>query len=139
MDRDAEKLFALVKDTEPQSDLLLRVNLAVDRAERRRVLSRAAGFAVVSLLAAAVSVTAWRELQTELAQTGFVQFVSLLVSDLGLAATYWKEFSMSILESIPVFGIAAILGSVFALLGSLRLMARDLSRLPHRSPKPIKI
>lgn len=139
MDRDFEKLFALVEDLEPRAELLMRVNSAVDRAERRHVFVRAVAFTVVAFVAVGALIPAWRELQAEVMQSGFVQFVSLLVSDFGLVATYWKEFSLSILESVPVLGITAVLGSVFTLLISLRFMARDLSKLPRHSPRLRKV
>ena len=135
MDHNLEKLFALVEDREPSPDFLARVNLAVDRAERRHLFIRAAGFITMALVSIGALIPSWYELQSEIAQSGFVKFVSLLTSDFNLVTTYWKEFSMSIIQSAPIFGITAVLASTLLLLISLRFVARDLSELPLHRPR----
>ncbi len=52
----------------------------------------------------------------ELAQSGLFQYASLLFSDTSLLATYAKDFSYLILESLPVVALIGVGVSLFALI-----------------------
>lgn len=58
-------------------------------------------------------------------QSSFYYYASLLLSDPDIVAQYWREFSLALLESIPVIGIVLCLAAVTAFLFSLKLFAES--------------
>lgn len=139
MDKTPEKLSPLLARRELPAGLSAGVFFAITKAERRRAISGVVGFGILALSAIIAFIPSWRELQTELIQSGFTQFISLLFTDFGSVAAYWKEFSFSLLESLPTLGLAAVFASAFAFLFSLRFLFTDISKISFR-PKlnPIK-
>jgi len=52
-------------------------------------------------------------------QSGFHQYLSLAFSDQTVLLTYGKELGLSLIESLPVFGLAAFLAVVAVFIWSL--------------------
>lgn len=52
--------------------------------------------------------------------SGFFQYVSLAFSDGGLLAIYWKEYLMSLVDSLPVASIGTAVFLLFSMLISIR-------------------
>ena len=61
------------------------------------------------------TISAFLYMGKSIGTSGFYEYVSLLFSDSGSLLSYWKEFSMSLAESLPLFGltIALILIGIF--------------------------
>lgn len=133
MREDYEELFTDIDQKEPPPGLLELIMLRIGEERRRAARIRIMCLGAVSLIALFSLVPAWQGFYAELAQSGFTQFMSLLFSDAGVVASYWQEFVMSLAESFPMFGLFAVLASVFALLLPLRFLARDMSAIFHRS------
>jgi len=91
-------------------------------AAKRRLMFISLG-AVISL---AVLVPVFNLTRTNLVESGFLQFLSLAFSDFGIIAVYWQNFAMSLLETVPAISLAMFFAVIFAFLGSLKLLARDL-------------
>ena len=89
---------------------------------RRRIILFCLGFVV----SAAAFVPAFRWLQTDLSNSGFLQFFSLLFSDFKIVATYWQSFLMSLLETVPAISLAVFLAAVFVFLESLNFLAKNI-------------
>jgi hypothetical protein len=117
--------------SEPSGGLLDAVMLHIEGIENHRFHRRVIIFAALTGLAALSFIPAWGELHRELTSSGFSSFASLLSSDTATLASYWKEFSFSLLESLPVFGLVAVLGALFTLLTSLRLLILNISGGAH--------
>ena len=112
---------------EPSRGFLDAIMLHITDEEAHRFHRRIALFAGLVMIAAFSFVPAWHEFQNELSSSGFSTFLSLLTSDTASLLTYWKEFSISLLEAIPVFGLTAVLGTLFILLSSLRFLILNIS------------
>ena len=52
--------------------------------------------------------------------SGFFQYASLVFSDASLFATYWKEYLLSLADSLPVASLGALSFLLFSMLISLR-------------------
>ena len=61
-----------------------------------------------------------KDLMVKLSQTGFYEYMSLLSSDGKYISTYWKEFTLSVTESLPMTNITVSLLLVFILFVSIR-------------------
>lgn len=110
---------------EVRSGLLDEIMLKIDEKRRQRARVRLVCFGVLSILALSALVPAWRELNSEIAGTGFSQFFSLLFSDAGILAAYWQDFMMVLAESFPILGMSAVLASLFAFLASVRIVVKN--------------
>lgn len=128
-----ERLFSLVDHREPPGGLLNEVMTQIEAHDRRAARIRSALSGALFVAALVALVPAWHVLSTELAQSGFIQFVSLLFSDAGVLLAFWQDFVISLAESFPVVGAAAVCGSVFVLLFSVRAFVRDIGVAFHRS------
>jgi len=98
--------------------------------EERRILvfKRRFVFYFVGAIGSLIAfISAFNVMWTELTQSGLVQFISLIFSDTGAVLAFWDVFALSILESLPAFNIATVLAILFIFLGSLKLLARDIS------------
>ncbi len=55
----------------------------------------------------------------KLQTSGFVEYVSLMFSDSGAIMTYWREFTFSLVASLPLLGCVGLLAAVGALIWSM--------------------
>jgi hypothetical protein len=133
-----DKLFEYLDHREPPAGLMNGVMLAISKEANRRVLwIRTVISGVLSLAAIVALIPSWLITQSESYQSGFSQFFSLLLSDTNSVMTFWKEFSLSLLESFPVGGTIAVLASVLVFLVSMRFFLRDIKRI-RNNPKLVR-
>ncbi|OGD32179.1 hypothetical protein A3C91_02630 [Candidatus Azambacteria bacterium RIFCSPHIGHO2_02_FULL_52_12] len=127
MDDDFEK-FNTDNNNEPPSGLLNAVMARIER--ERRQTARKKRIVLFSLCAIgsllAITPTS-KALVADISQSGFAHFLSLAFSDPGMVLASWNDFALSILESLPALSMAAFLLTIFAFLGSVRLLARDIT------------
>ncbi|MDR3519736.1 MAG: hypothetical protein P4L63_02530 [Candidatus Pacebacteria bacterium] len=70
----------------------------------------------------------FQTLLTNLSHSGFYDYFSLIFSDSGLMFSYWKEFTLSLAESLPMTSIIFTLSLVFIFLLSFRYVMKQISR-----------
>jgi hypothetical protein len=58
-------------------------------------------------------------------QSSFYSYLSLIFSDPNMVASYWKELSMSILETLPILWITVSLIAVYIFLVSIRTLVKN--------------
>ena len=56
---------------------------------------------------------------SEFSKSNFGSYFSIIFSDTGTLALFWRELGLSLVESLPIFGIVLFLGSVSLALWSL--------------------
>ena len=120
MRQDLEKLFSHLEPAEPPAGLFDRIILAIKGEQELRHTKRLLfGFLfllVVSFIAIPLS---WSILISQIESSGISYFISTALSDFGTFLALWKDFSLAILESLPLTGMmifAISLGiSVFTL------------------------
>ena len=103
-----------------------RVLAGVKQEERRRarVYLAVSGFA--TLLSLTGIVLAGFYTVQGLYQSSFYEYLSLALSDTDVVLTYWKEFTLSLVESAPFLGITASLIACGALFASVRVFANHM-------------
>jgi len=127
MRKDYEKLFTHLISPEPPVGLFEKIMLRI--REERRLLTikrRLAVFSIGTVLSAAAFIPIFKSFQTELYKSGFLQFLSLAFSDFGIVASYWRNFAMSLLETIPAMNLAMFFATIFVFLGSLKFLTKDI-------------
>ena len=115
---------------EPTEGLLSQV---LARIEYEKKLSATKKKLVVFLLIFLTSLVAviptFQTLRTGFIDSGFIQFFGLLFSDFDIISNYWQNFTLSLLETLPVLNILIFLAVSFSLLESLKLMTREIKKI----------
>lgn len=119
------RIFRYMSKISVPKNLFTNIMHRIDGEQVHKVMRRRF-FAVSSLCAviAAFLIPAVSVVQQEFAQTGLVEYLSLIVSDFGEVVANWQDYLLGILESVPVTGIIELLTGVFMLLISLKFASR---------------
>ena len=122
MRQDYEKLFSHLTPAEPPAGLFDRIILAIKREQElqqtKRLLFGFLFLLVVSFIATPFS---WTILINQIESSGISYFISTALSDFGTFIALWQDFSLAILESLPIMGIVAFAISLGMTLFTLRL------------------
>ncbi len=122
MRRDYEKLFAYLKPKEPPVGLFDRIILAIKREQELRQTKRLLfGFSSLLLISLAAMPFSGTILVSQIKNSGISYFVSTAISDLGTFFVLWQDFSLAILESLPIIGMMTFLLSLAVSVFTLRL------------------
>ena len=92
----------------------LRSNIisGIVREEHRRAKTYLIFFATTLSLSLAGVILSLKYLAESFYQSGFYEYTSLLFSGDSAVFPYWKELSLSIIDSMPIIGVIAFLGAV---------------------------
>lgn len=92
--------------------------------ERRTARVRVVLFGVLSVVSLAALIPALQYAGQQFYASGFYDYATLLFSDSSLALTYWREFGLSLTESIPSLALLLLIPIVALLLWSLKRTAQ---------------
>ncbi|MFA6445927.1 MAG: hypothetical protein WCW14_01600 [Candidatus Paceibacterota bacterium] len=117
---------------EPDSSLYFRILARIKKEENKstRIQLVISGLITISSIAALVPTTTY--LVSEFANSGIGQYLSLLSSDGGSMLSFWKEFSLVVVESLPTLGIALILLVLLVLSISLIALIKTLRKANYK-------
>jgi len=121
-----DKFSQLIESIEPKKDLLARIMGRIHSEKRLRSIKQRLvifGFLLLGSIVALVPV--FRQAQAEFAQSGFLEYLSLIFSDAGVIASNWQSYLFALLESLPIISLAWLLLVVIAFLESLRYFIRN--------------
>jgi hypothetical protein len=125
MNDDFQTLFNSLRPMEPAKGLSLAILLRIRRHEERIARFK---FFFLSLLSVISGTSLFHAVSYALrgfAETGFYEYLSLLSSDGFMILPYWKEFTFTMIETVPVFEISLVLAILYALLESLKSAIRN--------------
>lgn len=108
----------------PPKGLEGRIFAELSRQETAQTRIRLFSFGVASIATCYGLILALGVLQAELLQSGFVKFLSLIISDFSVVLVLWKEFLLSLAESFPALETATVLGGILLFIISLRLLIK---------------
>lgn len=128
MPLDYQQLFSSLPQPEIPNGLYYRVTKQVENnrvrsAAKWRLLLGGAGMAISAVAIVLTVNLVW----AGFTESGFYYFFSLMFSDAGIIITYWQNFVWSLLERLPVTGLALFLFTVVSFLMSLRFSSRCLN------------
>lgn len=119
MEQKLSKIFQKAKyETNP--NLPEKVWTAVSLYNRRIARIKLFSFSLLGLISVVGFVPALITLKSDLSRSGFYEYSSLAFSNNGMIVTYWKEFSLSILESLPMISILFVMILLFTFFLSLK-------------------
>ncbi len=104
-----------------ETAILSRIRRAEKNAARTRFVLLTS-LATSSLFSMIPSVT---YLLNSFSQSGFYHYLSLIISDNTVLALYWKELTLSLIESLPLLGLIAFLSATAVFVWSGTKALRD--------------
>jgi hypothetical protein len=124
MDSGLIKAFQKVK-YRPESKLSDDILLTILKKERKNTHIKLWAYSIVGVFSLTGVIPAFNLLLSNFIQSGFYQYLLLAFSD-SQAVLYWKEITLSIIESIPMTSLILFLVLVFIFILSLRFIARNI-------------
>ena len=122
MEKDYKKFFKELQDPEPPPGLFDRIILAIKREEKLQQTKRLlVGFLFLLIISTITTPLSFKFLITQVKNSGILYFVSAAISDFGIFLALWQDFSLAILESLPVMAIVFFLVSLILFLFTIRL------------------
>ena len=93
---------------------------AVVKAKNAKTLRvKKLGYFSLGVLSLSGSILSIKMLIEQFIQLGFFKYLSLIFSDGGIIATYWKEYTLSLIDSLPIASLAVFLFFLFMLVISI--------------------
>ncbi len=111
----------------------------MDRVAAERMIrekrKRLASVSVTALSSLVFSLLAVGPIWSDISSSGFLRLVSLLFSDFRLVSVYWQNFGLSLLESLPVFGLISALALFILIVLLARSMVKNISLIKEMSAR----
>lgn len=119
-----EELLAELLSPEPALPSGLLPNITAAIARRRRIYARMKllGFLTLSLASFFGLFFGLKEAMAQMSQNGTLEILSLFFSDSMVILAHWQDFSLSVLESLPIWPIILTLGGILTLLISAKFI-----------------
>lgn len=119
MEKKLQKLFKNAS-YQPESRLSSEIWSVLELKSARVIKWKTIGYLGVSVLSLSGSIFSIKSLIEQFARLGFIDYLSLLFSDGGVIAKYWKEYTLTLADSLPVVSIAISFVLLFILFVSIR-------------------
>lgn len=94
--------------------------------KRKNARRRSIFYVSVACLSLIAFIPATRFAISEFYRTGFYDYLSLAVTDSSTILLSWKEFLLSLADSLPVIAITFALSVIFTFAGSLFMAVRNM-------------
>ncbi len=125
MEKELKKAFQNAKYEENQN-LALNVWNTISIRNKHIKTIKIWGFSFASLASLVSFIPAWKALTSDLTQSGIYDYFSIIFSNNGSILSYWKELSLSIIESLPTMSIVLSLSLIFVFILSLKYVAKQI-------------
>lgn len=96
----------------------------IHKEERLLVLRRVVLFSVTLAGSGVAFFPALNMLLSDFNQSGFLRFFSLTFTDFSTVMTYWKSFSMALLQTLPAISLALFLAVLLTFLQSIKSLIK---------------
>lgn len=118
MEQNLQKLFKSAT-YQPEGRLSSDIWLSLEAKSNKINQYKKIGYLSLGILSLSGSVFSINSLIVGLKQLGFFNYLSLIFSDGGLIATYWKEYTLSLVDSMPIASLIISLFFLFILFISI--------------------
>lgn len=123
----------LAEELEIPAGLLSKIMSAIFWRQRFYAGVKASGFLVLSLISVVALFFTVQETLWQINQSGILNILSLLFSDLTVILANWQSFVLSCLEALPIGPLVLTVGAMLLLLVSLKYVSENLSRINFHS------
>ena len=118
-----EKLFRNIQFEGPSEELLNSILKEIAIRKKHRAQKRFVFGVLTLVVSIAAFFPALQYFNSEIIQSGFYHYISLIVSDGAAILGYWQNFLLLVIESLPVFALILILAVLWIFFASLRQIA----------------
>ncbi|MCX6743001.1 MAG: hypothetical protein NT116_02075 [Candidatus Parcubacteria bacterium] len=130
MDKNYQKLLSYYQAPEPPNNLLGKIMQRIGEEKRLLTLKRRLFLFSAGLIGAiTLFIPALKGVISGFSESGFIQYFSLLFSDAEIVLAYWQNYTLSLLETLPVVNLILLLATIFAILELLKLLVKDLKNI----------
>lgn len=102
----------------PSRELRQKIILGIIKEEQHSAKVYFFAFSAILLVSLVGVVASFKYLMQGFTESGFYEYLSLLFSGDSTVYIYWKELSLSLIDSMPVIGIIAFLTAIAVLIWS---------------------
>jgi len=124
VEQNLQKLFKQAS-FQPESRLSGDILLSIEVKSSRIAKWKTIGYMSVSVLSLSLSVLSIKSVIEQFTTTGFYNYLSLAFSDSGVIATYWKEYILSLADSLPIMSIILSFSLLFILFISIKKVSHQ--------------
>ena len=124
MEQNLQKLFKNAS-YQPEGRLSNDIWSVIESRSVRVTKWKRFGYLSLSVLSLSGSVFSIRILIEQSTRLGFYKYLSLAFSDSGVIALYWKEYVLSLVDSLPIASLITSLFLLFILFISIRRTSRQ--------------
>jgi hypothetical protein len=128
MNKNLSKLFKQAYDY-PESRLSDNIWRVIEIKHARNLKIQSLFYSFVGILSLGSLVLVIISLNKQFSSSGFFQYASLVFSDGSLLALYWKEYLLSLTDSIPFATMGVAIFLMFSTLISIKKVARQYKNL----------
>ena len=107
MRRDYDELFQLATKVDPDIGFEQGIMDSIHRIQKRRVAIKQGFYAILSFVSFFGGIASIIYALRALSSSGVYEYISLLFSDLE-TLSYFKEFALSVAESMPILNITLV-------------------------------
>ena len=115
MSNNLEKAFKTLGELKSPDLLNSKILLRIDQERVKRLNRQVLITRIVGGLSFVSFFPIFINLVSQMQNSGFWNYLSLLFTDTSVVVTYWKSFSMSLIEATPVFPLTLIFISLLGL------------------------
>ena len=119
MEQNLQKLFKQSSYT-PERRLSGDIWNVIESKSNHIAKFKKYGYVSLSILSLSGSVFSIKSLIEQFTKLGFFDYLSLAFSDSGVIATYWKEYTLTLVNSLPVISLMISLFLLFVLFISIQ-------------------
>jgi len=117
------QLFSII---EPSKNLKISIMNKIRKEEIKKTIYKIAFSSILSLGSVAMSIIFIMNVIKDTYQSGLYEYLSLIASDGALVISYWKTFTMSVVESLPILQITMVFTSVWIFVWSINMVLTSL-------------
>lgn len=123
--------------SEPPKELLGKILQRI-REERRILVLRRITFLSLLLAGSLIGlVPSFKMLLSDFNQSGFLNFLSLMFSDFSSVATYWKSFSLILLQTLPAVSLVVFLAVLLVFLQAAKFLTKNIKIINQHGHRQI--
>ena len=126
------KFFKPFQAVLPKKDLLERVLFMIRNEEYREAKRRLVGYLSVSVISFLSLIPSAIYLYAAIIQSGFLSFLSLLITDSAAIKSFFGDYLYTLGESMPILELIVFLGIFFIFMEALRFAAKQLPNVNIR-------
>ncbi|MDD4996062.1 MAG: hypothetical protein PHW15_01100 [Patescibacteria group bacterium] len=120
-----EKLFGHLNSQEPPVNIFDRIILLIQQEkERKRTKKILFIFSILFVISLIITPLSFNIFINQIKDSGITYFFSTAFNDLDVFIALWQDFSLAILESLPLMGLLTFVFSLAVFLFTFRLFFR---------------